>query len=63
MRSSLTDLQQLFPSFTYPEHMTDEDELWLGGEIRGRETEQELLNRTKNGIDEVMSRSETATCR
>ena len=43
--------------------MVDEDELWLGGDKRGRETEQELLDRTRKGISEVIRRSGDATCR
>ncbi|KAL0252684.1 hypothetical protein I308_102076 [Cryptococcus tetragattii IND107] len=57
-RSSLSELQRDFPSFTYTPETTEEDELWQPGEVRGRETEEELVARRGAGIAQVLDMSE-----
>ncbi|OWZ63143.1 hypothetical protein AYX14_03698 [Cryptococcus neoformans] len=56
-RSSLSDLQRDFPSFTYTSETTEEDELWQPGEVRNRETEEELVARCGAGIAQVLDMS------
>lgn len=60
-RSSLSELQRDFPSFTYTPETTEEDELWQPGEVRGRETEEELVARRGAGIAQVLDMSEDST--
>ncbi|KAK4685821.1 hypothetical protein P7C73_g4318, partial [Tremellales sp. Uapishka_1] len=56
------DLKNQFPSFTYPEAMDDEDVVWKSGDVRGRETEDELVERTGKGLNEVIEMSGDAVC-
>ncbi|WVF70812.1 hypothetical protein IAT40_005606 [Kwoniella sp. CBS 6097] len=60
-RLPLKTLKPLFPSFTYPETMSDEDTLWQPIEVRPRETEDELVARRGEGIAEVLERSGSST--
>ncbi|WVR05792.1 hypothetical protein IAU60_002817 [Kwoniella sp. DSM 27419] len=60
-RLSVSKLKTLFPSFTYPEGMSDQDTLWQPADVRGRETEEELVARRGDGIAEVLERSEKET--
>lgn len=61
-RSSLSDLQRDFPSFTYTSETTEEDELWQPGEVRNRETEEELVARCGAGIAQVLDMSKDSIC-
>ncbi|KAK8865772.1 hypothetical protein IAR55_000919 [Kwoniella newhampshirensis] len=60
-RSSITELKSEFPSFIYPSDMPDSDTLWKSGDVRGRETEEELVSRRGRGIGEVLEMSEGVT--
>ncbi|OCF33251.1 hypothetical protein I317_03686 [Kwoniella heveanensis CBS 569] len=60
-RLPLSALKPLFPSFTYPETMSDADDIWKPIEVRGRETEDELVARRGEGIAEVLERSGSST--
>ncbi|WOO83694.1 putative phosphoglycerate mutase PMU1 [Vanrija pseudolonga] len=44
------ELARLFPSFTYPPDMPDEDSVWQSGAQRGRETEDEMVLRAGEGL-------------
>lgn len=61
-RSPVSKLKPLFPSFIYSPDMTDEDTLWQPGSVRGRETEEELVERLGRAAGECLDRSEGATC-
>ncbi|WVQ85307.1 hypothetical protein IAT38_007472 [Cryptococcus sp. DSM 104549] len=60
-RLKRSDLQKIFPSFTYLPATTEEDELWQPGSVRGRETEEELVARRGVGINECLEMSEGVT--
>ncbi|WVQ97168.1 hypothetical protein IAU59_004278 [Kwoniella sp. CBS 9459] len=60
-RLPLSSLKPLFPSFIYPEDMSDPDDLWKPIEVRARETEDELVARRGEGIAEVLERSGSST--
>jgi hypothetical protein len=61
-RSPLAKLKPLFPSFIYSPDMTDEDALWQPGSVRGRETEEELVERLGRAAEECLDKSAGATC-
>ncbi|RSH92601.1 hypothetical protein EHS25_008046 [Saitozyma podzolica] len=60
-RSPLAKLKPLFPSFIYSPDMTDEDALWQPGSVRGRETEEELVERLGRAAEECLDKSAGAT--
>ncbi|WVW82183.1 hypothetical protein I302_104189 [Kwoniella bestiolae CBS 10118] len=60
-RYPLSALKAQFTSFTYPEGMSDEDDVWKPIVVRGRETEEELVARRGEGIREVLERSQGDT--
>ncbi|WWC86137.1 uncharacterized protein L201_001008 [Kwoniella dendrophila CBS 6074] len=60
-RSPISVLKQQFTSFNYPENMDDKDEIWKPADIRGRETEDELVERRGQGIREILERSKDCT--
>ncbi|WRT64041.1 uncharacterized protein IL334_000968 [Kwoniella shivajii] len=60
-RCPITILKPQFPSFVYPENMVDQDESWKPAEVRGRETEDELVARRGEGIKEILEKSKDVT--
>ncbi|WWD18048.1 hypothetical protein CI109_102495 [Kwoniella shandongensis] len=60
-RVSVTELKTEFPSFAFPDDMSDLDTIWKSGKERDRETEEELVARCGKGIAEVLHLSEGST--
>ncbi|WWC58524.1 uncharacterized protein I303_101067 [Kwoniella dejecticola CBS 10117] len=60
-RCPISTLKAQFTSFTYPAEITDEDTLWQPIDVRGRETEEELVARRGEGIREILERSQGDT--
>jgi hypothetical protein len=54
-----SELTELFPSFTFPEDMSEEDTLWRA---EGRETDEELNLRAGMGLEECLAQSQGLTC-
>ncbi|ODO11794.1 hypothetical protein I350_00578 [Cryptococcus amylolentus CBS 6273] len=60
-RSKRSELEKEFPTFTYEPSMTEEDELWEPLEVRGRESDDDLVARLGVGVRQALDASEGAT--
>ncbi|WVQ71032.1 hypothetical protein IAR50_000557 [Cryptococcus sp. DSM 104548] len=60
-RSKRSELKKEFPTFNYPPDMTEEDELWEPLEVRGRESDNDLVARLGVGVKQALGASEWAT--
>lgn len=61
-RSTLTELKAIFPSFTWPDTMSESDSLHLPEDVRGQETPEEITARAAMALEEILDLSECSTC-
>jgi hypothetical protein len=61
---SLTESKSRFPHFAWPAVMTEEDTVYAAQARTGRdETEEELLDRMRETMGEILQKSEGHTCK